>query len=141
MNETWEQQKARLEEIARIHGLSVGQMAAIRAALARLESQAELVAIAERLFNRWSNSRLGSVHRVIDDQDATELRAALAHAATQEPVKLPLGHKFVQQIGWRCAICPAGEAAHAAPSVGDKPKESTCSHGYPQTVCCSRCGE
>jgi len=133
MNETWEQQKARLEEIARIHGLSVGQMAAIRAALARLESQAELVAQvryalteSERALRAWITSEGGmGGNIVLEDRGRTALalreidkaRAALAHAAPQEPVKLPLGHEFVQQIGWRCAICPAGEAAHAAPSV------------------------
>jgi len=28
-----------------------------------------------------------------------------------------------------------------APSVEEKPKESTCPHGYPLPVRCSRCGE
>lgn len=40
----------------------------------------DLLEIAQKLFNRWSNSRVGSEHRVIDDQDAAELRAAIAKA-------------------------------------------------------------
>lgn len=39
-----------------------------------------LLAIATTLFNRWSNTEPGSPHRIIDDDDARLLRAAIEKA-------------------------------------------------------------
>ena len=144
MPETWEQQLARLERFSKASTERPMLAAAIRAALARLESHAELVEAGWALLERcikWGYDDVQHPEAWTPDGDEVlvnaravllKARAALAHAAPQEPVKSPLGHEYEVCNVPDCGVCGscqhadsegrrcgAPPSAHAAPSVGE----------------------